>query len=131
MAQQKSVDPIASHKIAEAREIPVRFLLKVLKPLATENLLKSIKGPHGGYKLARPANQISILEIIEAVDGKIRGQTSWTEKNSPALNTKLESICSQSAEATRKTLEKFYVSDLVTPKKEAEEKPARRKAKGA
>ena len=61
MAQQKSDYPIASHKIAEARGIPERFLLKVLKPLVSSNLLTSVKGPNGGYKLeALATNGMSV-----------------------------------------------------------------------
>ena len=74
MAQQKQHDkPMASHNIAAARTIPERFLLKVLKPLVSARVLLSIKGPNGGYRLAKPADKISMLEILEAVDGPIRG----------------------------------------------------------
>src|SRR5213080_2075242 len=73
MATQKSDRPVASHLIAQARGIPERFLLKVLKPLVSARVLYSVKGPNGGYRLAKPATDISVLEILEAVDGPIRG----------------------------------------------------------
>jgi Rrf2 family protein len=113
MAQQKNDKPVASDKIADARDIPGRFLLKVLKPLVSARVLQSIKGPNGGYRLARPASNISVLEIIEAVDGAIQGNPSWSEKNNPSLNHKIESICRQSADVLRKHLEKVRLSDLV------------------
>ena len=53
MAAQKVNKPVASHLIAKARGIPERFLLKVLKPLVSARVLHSIKGPNGGYRLAR------------------------------------------------------------------------------
>ncbi len=93
MAAQKHDRPIASHKIAEARGIPERFLLKVLKPLVSARVLLSIKGPNGGYRLARSAGDISMLEILEAVDGPIRGQAPLTEESNGPLNHKLEVIC--------------------------------------
>src|SRR5207302_8784643 len=65
MAAQKSTRPLASHNIAHARGIPERFLLKVLKPLVSVRLLMSIKGPNGGYRLAKPPNAITLLEILE------------------------------------------------------------------
>ena len=78
MAQQKAQDkPTASHNIAAARNIPERFLLKVLKPLVSARVLLSIKGPNGGYRLAKPADKISMLEILEAVDGPIRGMAPF------------------------------------------------------
>jgi Rrf2 family protein len=117
MAAQKHDRPIASHKIAEARGIPERFLLKVLKPLVSARVLHSVKGPNGGYRLARPASEISMLEVLEAVDGPIRGQAPLGEESNGPMNNKLEQICKQAADATRKHLEKVHVSDLVTGKK--------------
>lgn len=114
MAAQKSHDvPLASHKIAEARGIPERFLLKVLKPLVSARVLHSVKGPNGGYRLAKSAGDISMLEILEAVDGPIRGQAPFSEESNGALNKKLETICTETADAVKKYLGKVKLSDLV------------------
>jgi Rrf2 family protein len=132
MAQQKNTDvPVASHNIAKARGIPDRFLLKVLKPLVGARVLKSVKGPNGGYELARPASEITLLEIIETIDAPIRGNAPLTKKPNPMLNSKLETICNTCAEAVRKTLQKVRVSDLIAGAKgEDDSKPAsRRKAR--
>ena len=99
IASQKQNQPIASHLIAQARGIPERFLLKVLKPLVSCRFLYSIKGPTGGYRLARSASDITLLDVVEAVDGPIRGlaplsQNNATENN---LDRKLEKICVQTA----------------------------------
>src|SRR5271157_2449423 len=117
MAAQKSDKPVASHKIAQERGIPERFLLKVLKPLVSARVLLSIKGPNGGYRLAKKPDDISMLEILEAVDGPIRGQAPFSEESNGPLNHKLENICKQSADVVRKQLEKVHVSDLVTGKR--------------
>ncbi len=130
MAQQKTQNvPVASHDIAAERGIPMRFLLKVLKPLVTHRILLSVKGPHGGYRLARQLSDITMLDVIEAVDGALRGYapdrpTDKDEEFSPAqvkkfnqtwntLHPKLEHVCGQTAEQTRKALEKVRISDLV------------------
>jgi Rrf2 family protein len=114
MAAQKHPDkPVASHHIAQARGIPERFLLKVLKPLVSARVLLSIKGPNGGYRLARKPDDITMLEILEAVDGPIRGVAPLTDERNGSLNTKLENICKQSADQVRKHLEKVHVSDLL------------------
>ena len=125
MAQQKSDRPVASHKIAQERGIPERFLLKVLKPLVSARVLTSIKGPNGGYKLAGPATEISVLEIVEAVDGPIRGQAPPPEptnkkkyphykpENCEPMFTKLDTVCQQTAEQVRKQIERVRVSELV------------------
>jgi Rrf2 family iron-responsive transcriptional regulator len=115
LTQQKNLaDPVASKKIAEVRKIPERFLLKVLKPLVEKGLLTSVKGPGGGYKLAKPATQISLADIIEAIDEDgLRGFNAGNKIGSPAINNRLETICKQSAESVRAALEKISVSDLL------------------
>src|SRR5437899_9685139 len=98
MAGQKHNRPVPSHIVAHARGIPERFLLKVLKPLVSARVLLSIKGPNGGYRLAKPAGDITMLEVLEAVDGPIRGQAPLNQNNSDGpLHHKLENICKQSA----------------------------------
>jgi len=117
MAQQKAHDkPIASHNIAAARKIPERFLLKVLKPLVSARVLLSIKGPNGGYRLAKAADKISMAEIVEAVDGPIRGQAPFSEESNGPLNHKLETICRDAANSVKKQLEKVSVADLAGKK---------------
>src|SRR5881227_1321845 len=104
MATQKQMEkPIASHTIAQERGIPERFLLKVLKPLVSAQVLLSIKGPNGGYRLAKQPNDITMLEIIEAAEGgPIRGMSPMTmdDPDNP-LNKRLDQICTQSAEQIR------------------------------
>jgi Rrf2 family protein len=113
MAGQKKDLPTPSHIIAEKRGIPERFLLKVLKPLVSAQVLYSVKGPNGGYRLARPAQEISILEILEAIDGPIRGHAPISQvEPRNFLNRKLEQICNESAEQVRKNLSKIKLSDL-------------------
>lgn len=115
LTQQKNPsDPVASRKIAEVRQIPERFLLKVLKPLVEKGLLTSVKGPGGGYKLARPAESISLVDIIEAIDEDgLQGFNAGNETGNASINSRLEAICKQSAAAVRAHLETIHVSDLV------------------
>src|ERR1700694_2980517 len=115
MAAQKEHPPIPSHLVAQARGIPERFLLKVLKPLVSAQVLLSVKGPNGGYRLARAPHEITMLEILEAVDGPIRGQAPFSREDphSP-LNKRLDAICSQAADQARKQLGKVKISDLAS-----------------
>ena len=111
MAVQKKERPTASHIIAEKRHIPERFLLKVLKPLVSAQLLTSVKGPNGGYRLARSASEISVLDVLEAIEGPIRGQAPSEEPNHPT-SRRLEAICQQSADQVRKHLGRIKITDL-------------------
>ena len=114
MAGQKKKQPVPSHHIAADRGIPERFLLKVLKPLVSTRVLLSIKGPHGGYLLAKPPGDISLLEVLEAVDGPIRGQESYArDETDPALNRRLEDICNRTADQIRRQLQKVRLTDLA------------------
>jgi len=56
-------------EISNKLDIPTPFLGKILQMLAKHNILSSSKGPHGGFSLKRPAMDISIMEIIEIIDG--------------------------------------------------------------
>lgn len=114
MAGQKTRTPVASHIIAQDRGIPERFLLKVLKPLVSAQILNSIKGPNGGYHLAKGPNEVTMLDIVEAVDGPIRGIAPTAQEKDTTLNRRLEQICTQSAEALRKQLGKVKLSELAS-----------------
>ena len=56
-------------KIAEEHEIPKHFLSKILQQLVKGKLLDSTKGPTGGYRLTRHPDDISLIEIVEVLDG--------------------------------------------------------------
>src|ERR1700687_3671545 len=55
--------------IAAEGNIPAHFLAKILQDLARDGFLKSNKGPRGGFRLSLPAEDLSMLRIVEAVDG--------------------------------------------------------------
>lgn len=115
MAVQKNDDVIPSHIIAQKKGIPERFLLKVLKPLVSAEVLHSVKGPRGGYRLVKSVEDITVLEVIEAVDGPIRGHSplGGRRENANPINKKLDTVCSQAADQARKVLGKVKISDLL------------------
>lgn len=113
--KSREVPAIASHKIADDRKIPERFLLKVLKPLVSAQILSSVKGPNGGYRLARAPQDITMLEVVEAVDGPIRGAAPLNPRDPEhGLYRRLDQVCSQIAHQTRKQLGRVRVSDLAS-----------------
>ena len=58
-------------EIGRQMDVPEDFLAKILKTLVDQGIVRSTRGPHGGYKLARPAEIINVLEIIEAAEGPV------------------------------------------------------------
>lgn len=63
---------VQAQSIAEQEEIPLRFLLKIMRSLARSGIIKSYRGVEGGYALARLPEQITMLDVIEAVEGPVR-----------------------------------------------------------
>ena len=71
MARQQDKMMTAT-RVAELTTLPVPTVSKLLKRMAKVGLLNATRGAAGGYKLARPANEIPVATIIEAVDGPIK-----------------------------------------------------------
>ena len=63
--------PIKGERIAQAQAIPIRFLENILLELRHAGLVKSQRGAEGGYWLGRPAAEISVAEVLRAVEGPL------------------------------------------------------------
>ena len=61
----------SAREIAARYDIPVELMAKVLQRLARRGLLESHQGTRGGYKLSRPADRISVADVIQAIDGPV------------------------------------------------------------
>ena len=57
-------------KLAEFHGVPAAYMAKHLQALARAEVLETVKGPRGGYRLARPADDITLLDVVEAIDGE-------------------------------------------------------------
>ncbi len=69
IARKKDEKIILSQSISKEYGIPLEYLLKILQQLVRANILRSKRGPRGGFSLAQPLNKILLLQIFEAVDG--------------------------------------------------------------
>ncbi len=58
-----------SRTISEKTGVPPRFTVKILRKLSSGGVVNSCKGPRGGYFLARPAKEITLLEVVELIEG--------------------------------------------------------------
>ncbi|MDD4776597.1 MAG: Rrf2 family transcriptional regulator [Syntrophomonas sp.] len=87
LAQKDSPELADAQTISRHEVIPIRFLLKIMPSLIKAGIVKSQRGVHGGYGLARPPHDISLLDVLEAIEGPI------------ALNRCLddETLCSKQA----------------------------------
>jgi len=71
LALRPEAEAASAREIARRFRIPIELMAKVLQRLARRNLLTSHHGTRGGYLLARPASQISVADVIEAIDGPV------------------------------------------------------------
>jgi Rrf2 family protein len=109
---------VFSHAAARACGIPRKPLLRVLRPLVAAGVLRSLKGRHGGYRLARHAQDITLLEVVEAVDGPIRGDAPPVAagKEGAALARRLQEACDGAAALVRGRLAQVTLAELARGK---------------
>lgn len=71
--------PVKAERIAQAQEIPLKFLENIMADLRQAGLVRSQRGSEGGYWLAKPADTITLAHVIRAVEGplaNVRGRRS-------------------------------------------------------
>jgi len=69
LGQRYGDKPVPLDAICEARELPKQYMVKIFSLLARADLVTPVRGKHGGYLLSREPKDITLLEIIEAVEG--------------------------------------------------------------
>lgn len=88
MAKQNGQEARPVEDIAQLAQVPAPFLAKTFQKLAKDGILSSVKGPSGGYILARLPSQLSLLDIVTSIDGLydmegcILGQGKCSDQNS-------------------------------------------------
>ena len=64
-------EPVSLASLAEAETLPLAYLEHLVANLRDAHLVSSVRGAHGGYRLARPASEITMLEVVEALEGPV------------------------------------------------------------
>ena len=107
--------PVKGERIAQAQEIPPNFLENILADLRNAGLVASRRGADGGYWLARPADEVSLADVIRAVDGplaNVRGvrseQVSYRGSAAP-----LRDVWVAVRASLRSVLERVTLADLA------------------
>ena len=99
LARTGGAGPVPIGELARRRDIPVQFLEQLFATLRRAGILRSQRGVKGGYSFARPPADISVLEIVELLDGP--------------LGSDAEGIFSDAAAAARAVLAKQTIADLL------------------
>ena len=74
--RQGTAGPVPIAELARRREIPVQFLEQLFATLRRAGILRSQRGVKGGYTLARPADEVTVLELVELLDGPLGSGSS-------------------------------------------------------
>ena len=97
--------------IAENTGVTLRFALKILRKLVAAEIVKSYKGTQGGYKIAKPADEITLLEVIETMEGRYCFSRCLNEEHScgdwcSGMGCKVQRVYSKITDQVREELSK-------------------------
>ena len=108
LAKADSDEPVSCRRLAESEGLPERFLLQILRSLVTHGILRSTRGVEGGYALARAPKDITLLNIIEAIDGPMHLDFPATK-----CPTSLKKALIAVSDRVRKELTNLSLADLA------------------
>lgn len=116
LAALGSDGPIKAQQIATAEDIPLKFLLNILGDLKRAGLVRASRGVHGGYLLGRPAADITLAEIIRAVEGPLANvhESRPEELVYGGPSESLRDVWIAVRASLRSVLEHVTVADLAT-----------------
>lgn len=108
--------PIQGKDVAQSCGMPTGRLLKILQQLVRARLLSSERGPAGGFRLRKPAPEISVLEIIEAIEGPIDHEGFFHDgvECLPSVKARVQGACERVADYARGQLRELTVDQLRT-----------------
>ena len=115
LAEQKNDTPVPCSRLAEQGKLPERFLTQILGNLATHGVLESTRGAEGGYMLIRSPDDISLLEMIEAIDGPVKANLPSASGLPAASKSKLQDALRSVTTTSRLQLESIKMSQLMSP----------------
>lgn len=114
IAQQKANGSVLAADVSKKYNIPLEYLLKILQQLVRSNILRSKRGPRGGFSLARAHNEITLLEIFEAIDGSLTPKFQLAELGGDEHFTKrVEDICRNATNSVKDMYGSVSLSDIL------------------
>jgi Rrf2 family protein len=116
LASAKEGEAVKGDVISEAQDIPLKFLENILGELKHSGIVASRRGAHGGYWLAKPAEEVALADIVRAVEGhlaNVRGQGAEDLKYKGAA-APLQQIWIAVRANLRAVLEETTLADVVS-----------------
>lgn len=111
LARHYSRGPVQSAEIAGRQAIPEAYLEQLLTVLRKGGLIRSTRGPHGGHELARPPDQISLADVIAALEGPVFAPNGEAANGGPGSGAR--EVWREVVQAAQRILESTSVQDLL------------------
>jgi Rrf2 family protein len=111
--------PVLLREIAKRQEISEKYLSNLINPLKSTGLLAAMRGVHGGYVLGKAPSEITMKDIVQAVEGPVC-LVDCVEKPAGCNRTPLciaHELWSEAAEGMARILEKYTLADMVERQK--------------
>ena len=120
LAAHQGEGPIKGELVAKAQDLPLKFVENILGELKHAGIVASHPGPEGGYRLAVPADQITVAEVIRVVDGPLAAVAGVRPEaiSYPAGAEALPDVWLQARSQLRSVLENVTFADLVQRSRE-------------
>ena len=118
LAESEQSAPRKVDEVAQAQGIPVSFLENILTQLRSSGIVRSQRGPEGGYWLAKPADEVSLAQIIRAVEGPLVGVRGQRPEEIEYVGSaeSLQQVWIALRANLRKVLEQVTVADVAAGK---------------
>ena len=113
IAERPTTKPVLAKHIAQYCQIPQGYLLKILRQLVRARLLESIRGPLGGFILAKAPENINLLQIVEAVEGPLIQPLEHTETPESNIHQRIVQTYQHAAQETAKVLADTSIASLI------------------
>ena len=115
LAAEADHHAVRAEDIAQAQDIPLNFLLGILRELRNAHLVRSVRGRDGGYLLSRPAREIALADVIRAVDGPLANvrDLSLSQLSYTGAAEALRDVWMAVRGSLREVLENVTVADLA------------------
>jgi Rrf2 family iron-sulfur cluster assembly transcriptional regulator len=103
--------------VCREQDVPESFLAKIFQSLTRAGLVASYRGAHGGFSLARPADEITIRDVVEAIDGPIalNACVLWPEECHRSGDCPMHRVWEQAQERMMSVLDDVTIGELVLP----------------
>ena len=112
LAYNGAGEPVRVRKIGERQAISYRFLEQIFQDLRRAELVAGKRGPGGGYVLTRPPEEITLLQVVEAVDGSFASADAADREGWPASGHRPDFLWGDISERMASVLGSLAVSDV-------------------